>query len=59
MEYAEKIKFLEEEMKRYPKPTVSIPAGYGFKNIGSNFRRKKMFGIINTDFSDVKDDEVK
>merc|ERR1712224_493884 len=55
VEYAEKIEFLERQMKNYPDPKISIPSGHGFANIGDNFRRKKMFGV-DTDFSDVKDD---
>jgi len=27
IEYGERIKYLEEEMKKYPKPEISIPAG--------------------------------
>ena len=57
VEYAEKATFLEEQMKQYPKPQISIKAGDGFPNIDKDFRRKKAFGQINTDFSDVKDDD--
>ncbi len=57
VEYGEKADFLEDQLKRYPKIDISIKPGEGFAKLGKDFRRKKAFGQINTDFSDVKDDE--
>ena len=57
VEYADKIVYLEEQMKSYPEPKITIKPGYGYPNLDKDFRRKKAFGQVNTDFSDVKDEE--
>ena len=43
---------------RYPEPHINIRPGHGFPRIDKDFRRKQMFRL-DTDFSDVKDDDVK
>ena len=41
MEYGARVKFLEDQLKTYPEPKISITPGYGFKEIGKNFRCQK------------------
>ena len=54
IEYSERIKYLEYELKNMKPPPIAIKAGEGYKDIGNkDYKRKKMFIAAAPDLEEV------